>query len=73
MSASGNGERRSSVKITERRYEETTEALLNIPDAKPTDFVKVTLHVYHSKAQPSGIVVQVLPNPAEESNWRIPE
>ena len=43
---------------------------VNIPDAKPSDFVKATERVYHSKAQPSGIVVDVLPNPgaAEERN-----
>jgi hypothetical protein len=49
------------------------EIPVNIPDAKPTDFVKATQQVYHSKALPSGIVVQVLHNPAEESRWRIPE
>lgn len=44
------------------------QTFVNIPDAKPSDFVKATERVYHSKAQPSGIVVQVLQNPgaAEE-------
>ena len=34
---------------------------MNIPDAKPTDFVKATERVYHNKQQPSGIQVQVVP------------
>jgi len=44
------------------------QTFVNIPDAKPSDFVKATEGVYHSKAQPSGIVVEVLANPgaAEE-------
>jgi len=40
------------------------QTFVNIPDAKPTDFAKATERVYHSKSQPSGIVVAVLPNPA---------
>jgi putative CocE/NonD family hydrolase len=32
----------------------------NIPDAKPSDFVKATERVYRSKAQPSGIEVGVV-------------
>ncbi len=44
------------------------QTFVNIPDAKPSDFIKATERVYHTKAEPSGIVVQVLPNPgaAEE-------
>jgi predicted acyl esterase len=44
------------------------QTFVNIPDAKPTDFVKATERVYRTKAQPSGVVVQVLENPgaAEE-------
>jgi hypothetical protein len=34
---------------------------VNIPEAKPTDFVKATERVYHSKQEPSGIQVQVVP------------
>jgi putative CocE/NonD family hydrolase len=39
-----------------------------IPDAKPSEFVKATQRVYHSKEDPSGLVVQVLKDPgsAEE-------
>ncbi len=46
------------------------QTFVNIPDAKPSDFVKATERVYHSKAQPSGIVVEVVRNPgaAEERN-----
>src|SRR5579863_6988284 len=35
------------------------QTFVNIPDAKPSDFVKATERVYHSKAQASGIVVGV--------------
>jgi predicted acyl esterase len=41
------------------------QTFVNIPDAKPSDFVKATERVYHSKAQASGIGVQVAANPAE--------
>jgi len=46
------------------------QTFVNIPDAKPSDFVKATERVYRSKAQPSGFVVDVLRNPgaAEERN-----
>ena len=40
------------------------QTFVNIPDAKPSDFVRATERVYHSKKQPSGIGVQVLSNPA---------
>ena len=44
------------------------QTFVNILDAKPSDFVKATERVYHSKTQPSGMAVQVLENPgaAEE-------
>jgi uncharacterized protein len=44
------------------------QTFVNIPDAKPTDFVKATERVYHSKSEPSGINVQVMADPgaAEE-------
>jgi uncharacterized protein len=46
------------------------QTFVNIPDAKPSDFVKATERVYHSKTQASGIGVQVLSNPeaSEEHN-----
>jgi putative CocE/NonD family hydrolase len=46
------------------------QTFVNIPDAKPSDFVKATERVYHSKTQPSGIGVQVLHDPgaSEERN-----
>jgi len=34
---------------------------VNIPDAKASDFRKATERVYHTKSQPSGIVLEVLP------------
>jgi putative CocE/NonD family hydrolase len=40
------------------------QTFVNIPDAKPSDFVKATERVYHSKGEESGIVVEVLPSPA---------
>ena len=42
------------------------QTFLNIPDAKPSDFVKATERVYHRKEQPSGIVVQVISSPQDE-------
>jgi putative CocE/NonD family hydrolase len=39
------------------------QTFVNIPYAKPTDFVKATERVYHDNAQASGIVVGVLPTP----------
>ena len=36
------------------------QAFLNIPDAKPSDFVKATERVYHGRGQASGIVANVL-------------
>jgi predicted acyl esterase len=37
------------------------QSFVNIPDARPEDFVKATERVYHTTAQPSGIAVQVVP------------
>ena len=37
------------------------QTFVNIPEAKPSDFVKATERVYHTKAESSGIVVGVLP------------
>lgn len=44
------------------------QTFVNIPDAKPSDFVKATERVYHDQGQPSGIAVGVLRDPgaAEE-------
>ena len=39
------------------------QTFLNIPDAKPSDFVAATERVYRSKGQASGVVVEVLPEP----------
>jgi len=40
------------------------QTFVNIPDAKPSDFVKATQHVYRSKSQLSGLEVNVLLGPA---------
>jgi putative CocE/NonD family hydrolase len=37
------------------------QTFVNIPDAKPADFVKATERVYHTKTEPSGIAVGVIP------------
>ena len=37
------------------------QTFVNIPEAKPSDFVRATERVYHTKAESSGIVVGVLP------------
>jgi hypothetical protein len=42
------------------------QTFVNIPDAKPSDFIKATERVYRSKKTPSGIVVQVL-SPGNEA------
>jgi putative CocE/NonD family hydrolase len=42
------------------------QTFVNIPDAKPSDFVKATERVYRSKSQSSGIGVLVLANPGAE-------
>ena len=49
------------------------QTFVNIPDAKPSDFVMATQRVYHTKSEPSGIAVQVLENPgaAEEHKKEI--
>ena len=39
------------------------QTFVNIPDAKPSDFVGATERVYHSHGEESGIVVEVLPSP----------
>jgi hypothetical protein len=39
------------------------QTFVNIPDARPSDFVKATERVYHTKDQPSGLVVLVVPPP----------
>ena len=44
------------------------QTFVNIPDAKPADFVKATERVYHTKTEPSGIVVGVLPAPTMAEN-----
>jgi len=41
------------------------QTFVNIPDAKPSDFVKATERVYHTAQQASGIEVGVLPRAAE--------
>ena len=39
------------------------QTFVNIPDAKPSDFVKATERMYHGKDHVSGIVVQIVENP----------
>lgn len=46
------------------------QTFVNIPDAKPSDFVKATERVYHSKAEPSGIGVLVMADPGEAEEGR---
>jgi uncharacterized protein len=44
------------------------QTFVNIPDAKPSDFVKATERVYHDKAEPSGIGVLVMASPGAEQD-----
>jgi uncharacterized protein len=46
------------------------QTFVDIPDAKPSDFVKATERVYHSKAEPSGIGVLVMQNAGEVEEER---
>jgi putative CocE/NonD family hydrolase len=46
------------------------QTFVNIPDAKPSDFVKATERVYHTKAASSGVVVGVLASPGVEEEHR---
>jgi putative CocE/NonD family hydrolase len=46
------------------------QTFVNIPDAKPSDFVKATERVYHTKAESSGIVVGVLPTTGKAEDGR---
>lgn len=46
------------------------QTFVNIPDAKPSDFVKATERVYHSKAEPSGIGVLVMGTPEEVTDGK---
>jgi putative CocE/NonD family hydrolase len=39
------------------------QVFINIPDAKPADFVKATQHIYHAPSQASAIETNVLPTP----------
>ncbi len=39
------------------------QTFVNIPNAKPSDFVKATERVYHTTGEASGLVVQVLEKP----------
>jgi predicted acyl esterase len=41
------------------------QTFVNIPDAKPSDFVQATERVYHSKEQASGVVLGVLARPEQ--------
>ncbi|HEY1678676.1 MAG TPA: CocE/NonD family hydrolase C-terminal non-catalytic domain-containing protein, partial [Candidatus Sulfotelmatobacter sp.] len=41
------------------------QTFVNIPNAKPSDFVKATERVYHSRSQASGIGVGVIAPPRE--------
>jgi hypothetical protein len=43
------------------------QTFVNIPDAKPSDFVKATERVYHANGQASGVEVKVVPNLAAET------
>jgi uncharacterized protein len=42
------------------------QTFVDIPDAKPSDFVKATERVYRSNSEPSGIGVQVVATPAAD-------
>jgi hypothetical protein len=43
------------------------QVFINIPDAKPSDFVKATEHIYHAPSQASAIETNVLPTPTTKN------
>ena len=43
------------------------QVFINIPDAKPADFVKATQHIYHAPSQASAIETNVLPTPTTKN------
>jgi uncharacterized protein len=43
------------------------QVFINIPDAKPSDFVKATQHIYHATSQASAIETNVLPTPTSKN------
>ena len=44
------------------------QTFVNIPDAKPSDFVKATERVYHAPGEASGVVVQVLEGAGQQAS-----
>lgn len=44
-----------------------SQTFVNIPDAKPSDFIKATERISHSKGQASGIEVEVVPKAEQAS------
>ncbi len=46
------------------------QTFVNIPDAKPEDFVKATERIYHTQTQPSGIQVGVIASPGAAEEHR---
>jgi len=43
------------------------QVFINIPDAKPSEFVKATQHIYHAPSQASAIETNVLPTPTTKN------
>ena len=43
------------------------QVFINIPEAKPADFVKATQHIYHAPSQASAIETNVLPTPTTKN------
>src|ERR1700722_8549391 len=46
------------------------QTFVNIPDAKPADFIKATERVYHTKTEASAIIVGVVPTPGPEETLK---
>jgi putative CocE/NonD family hydrolase len=46
------------------------QTFVNIPDAKPADFVKATERVYHTKTEASAIIVEVVRTPGPEETLK---
>ena len=46
------------------------QTFVDIPNAQPSDFVKATERVYHSKGEASGVAVGVITSPAADAEHR---
>jgi hypothetical protein len=44
------------------------QVFINIPDVKPSEFIKAAQHIYHAPSQASAIETNVLPTPTTKNS-----